>query len=223
MADFLETARTKDPNTFALFLTQTDDGRGARVGSGGFLNPPVRIQGAGGGAGAVAFSGSASSPVIASGQNGLLIEFDHPNGPQIIDNSGKGGTASGGGAGNGGSSEPGDGPTAPLGGRGGNHLSPQVGFVNASGTQVTGGGGRGSDGGNLAGGGGGGGGYTSGGGGNRGVSSTKCVSGGGGGGSSFVNPTPNSPTCSAAPTTRPGNPNGGQGFVQITFDLGACE
>ena len=26
----------------------------------------------------------------------------------------------------------------------------------------------------------------------------------------------------AAPTSRPDNPNGGQGFVQITFDLGSC-
>jgi hypothetical protein len=187
-------------------------GRGTRVC--GQFNSQV-IEGAEGGAGAAAFAGSASSPVITAGQNGLLIHS--------LDRSGKGGTASGGGAGNGGSSEPGDGPTAPLGGRGGNHLSPQVGFVNAPGTQVTGGGGRGSDGGNLAGGGGGGGGYTGGGGGDRGVSSTSCVSGGGGGGSSLVNPIPDSPTCSAAPTSRPDNPNGIEGFVQITFDLGACE
>jgi hypothetical protein len=197
-------------------------GRGTNVCGGGFLNPPVRIRGAGGGAGAVAFSGTESSPVVIPGENGLLIEFFHPNGPQVIDNRGKGGTASAGGAGNGGSSESGDGPTAPLGGRGGNHPSPQIGFVNAPGTAVTGGGGRGSDGGNLAGGGGGGGGFTGGGGGNRGVGSTDCVSGGGGGGSSLVNPIPDAPTCSAVPTTRPGNPNGIEGFVQITFDLGAC-
>jgi hypothetical protein len=28
---------------------------------------------------------------------------------------------------------------------------------------------------------------------------------------------------SAAPTSRPDNPNGIEGFVQITFDLGACD
>jgi hypothetical protein len=44
----------------------------------------------------------------------------------------------------------------------------------------------------------------------------------GGGDSSLVKIVPGSPTCSAAPTTRPGNPNGIEGFVQITFDLGAC-
>ena len=49
------------------------------------------------------------------------------------------------------------------------------------------------------------------------------ASGGGGGGSSFARDVPKSPTCSVAPTPRPGNPNGGEGFVQITFDLGACE
>jgi hypothetical protein len=38
-----------------------------------------------------------------------------------------------------------------------------------------------------------------------------------------VNAIPDSPTCSAAPTSRPDNPNGIEGFVQITFDLGACE
>jgi hypothetical protein len=186
-------------------------GRGAAVCGAPFKFP---VEGADGGAGGVAFSGSASSPVIAPGQNGSIRGRN--------DRSGKGGTASGGGAGNGGSSQPGGGPTAPLGGRGGNHLSPQIGFVNASGTEVAGGGGRGSDGGNLAGGGGGGGGYTGGGGGDRGVNSTDCRSGGGGGGSSLVNTIPDSPTCSAAPTTRPGNPNGIEGFVQITFDLGAC-
>jgi hypothetical protein len=110
-----------------------------------------------------------------------------------------------------------------LGARGGNHDNPQIGFANASGSLVTGGGGRGSDGGVLAGGGGGGGGYTGGGGGNRGTSATDCVSGGGGGGSSFTRSLPESPTCTAAPTSRPDNPNGVEGFVQITFDLGACE
>jgi hypothetical protein len=89
--------------------------------------------------------------------------------------------------------------------------------------QVTGRGGRGSDGGVLAGGGGGAGGYTGGGGGDRGTSRTGCTSGGGGGGSSFTRSLPDSPTCSAAPTSRPDNPNGSVGFVQITFDLGACE
>jgi hypothetical protein len=111
---------------------------------------------------------------------------------------------------------------SPLAGRGGNHLNPQIGFDNASGVQETGSGGRGSDGGNGAGGGGGGGGSTGGGGGNRGGGFTQCVSGGGGGGSSFARWLPDSPVCLAAPTTRPDNPNGDKGFVQITFDLGAC-
>ena len=45
------------------------------------------------------------------------------------------------------------------------------------------------------------------------------------GGSSTLRepPIPDWPTCSAAPTTRPDNPNGVEGFVQITFDLGTCE
>ena len=43
-----------------------------------------------------------------------------------------------------------------------------------------------------------------------------------GGGSTFVREGPNSPTCSAAPTDRPGNPNGVERFVQVTVDLGAC-
>ena len=187
-------------------------GRGARVCAGQF-----RIIGSGGGAGGVVFSGSSPSSVVVRGQDGEVFV-----GQITVDNSGKGGTGGGGGAGNGGGSEPGGDPTAPLGGRGGNHDTLQIGFANASGTEVTGGG-RGSDGGNQAGGGGGGGGYTGGGGGNRGVSSTECVSGGGGGGSSYVEPIPNSPRCSAAPTTRPANPNSVEGFVQITFDLGACE
>jgi hypothetical protein len=140
-------------------------------------------------------------------------------------NSGQGGQVEHGGSANrdeGGDAAPGGQPISPLGARGGNHFSPQIGFANASGTLVTGGGGRGSDGGVGAGGGGGGGGYTGGGGGNRGTSATDCVSGGGGGGSSFTRLLPASPTCPAAPTSRPDNPNGGEGFVQITFDLGQC-
>jgi hypothetical protein len=179
------------------------------------------IRGAPGGAGAAAFF------VAGLGQDFTIVVGSHggsaasPVDREVIANSGEGGQITIGGAANGGSSEPGGGPTAPLGGPGGNHEDPQIGFANQSGTDVTGGG-QGSDGGNDAGGGGGGGGY-SGGGGDRGLIDTDCVSGGGGGGSSFVREVPDSPSCAAAPRTRPPNPNGLEGFVQITFDLGACE
>lgn len=143
-----------------------------------------------------------------------------------VNNSGQGGLVDSGGSGNtaaGSNAEAGGRPIAPLGARGGNHHTPQIGFANASGTRVTGGGGQGSDGGNGAGGGGGGGGYTGGGGGNRGVIATECVSGGGGGGSSFTRSLPDLPTCTAVPRSGQDNPNGGEGFVQITFDLGLCD
>jgi hypothetical protein len=136
--------------------------------------------------------------------------------------SGQGGQTMAGGTAGFGSSFNGGGPLAPLGGRGGNHDNPSVGFVNASATKVSGVGGQGQDGGYDAGGGGGGGGYTGGGGGVRGFGDS-CVSGAGGGGSSFVRVPANSPTCAAAPKERPSNPSGGAGFVQIVFDLGACE
>jgi hypothetical protein len=183
-------------------------GRGKAVCSGHF-GILERIDGENGGSGASVFASGAPT-TIGAGINGGS-------------NSGQGGQVDRGGARDGGTSTAGDDPTAPLGGRGGNHFTPQIGFDNASGVQVTGSGGRGSDGGILAGGGGGAGGYTGGGGGNRGTTSTGCTSGGGGGGSSFTRLVPDSPTCSAAPTSRPDNPNGSVGFVQITFDLGACE
>ena len=74
----------------------------------------------------------------------------------FVHNSGQGGQISAGGAANtshNSSATDGDGATAASGGRGGNHENPQIGFVNASATQVTSGGGQGSDGGNGAGGG----------------------------------------------------------------------
>lgn len=197
-------------------------GGGAGRGKANVCGMDSRIAGGAGGNGASAFfvAGPGQSFTIVAGAHGGPATG--PGSGVVKFNSGQGGQIAKGGFSNGGSSEPGGDPTAPLGGRGGNHLSPQIGFVNASGTAVTGGGGRGSDGGLQAGGGAGGGGYTGGGGGNRGNLETGCVSGGGGGGSSFVRQVPGSPTCAAAPTTRPGNPNGIAGFVQITFDLGAC-
>jgi hypothetical protein len=192
-------------------------GRGAKNVCGGNST----VKGRDGGAGATALF----VPTSGAGGTGLTNVVAGQDGANPLNsgNSGRGGQVTTGGADGGGTSEPGGGPTAPLGGRGGNHLNPQIGFANAAITLVAGGGGRGSDGGNQAGGGGGGGGYTGGGGGNRGASATGCVSGGGGGGSSFVRAVANSPICVAAPTTRPDNPNGGTGFVQITFDLGVCE
>ena len=103
-------------------------GRGARACAGQF-----RIIGSGGGAGGVVFSGSSPFSVVVRDQDGEVFV-----GQITVDNSGKGGTGGGGGAGNGGGSEPGGDPTAPLGGRGGNHDTLQIGFANASGTEVTG-------------------------------------------------------------------------------------
>jgi len=216
--DDLSKSNVSVPDT--LLIAGGGGGGGAGRGSNTACYGTYYIYGEDGGAGATALfiptSGADSSDLtnVIAGEDGSSSYGDL---------SGQGGQVNAGGSGNGGSSEPGGGPTAPLGGRGGNHSTPQIGFVNASLPLVTGGGGQGSDGGNDAGGGGGGGGYTGGGGGNRGVIDTGCYSGGGGGGSSMVREVPNSPSCSAAPLTRPGNPNGGYGFVQITFDLGACE
>jgi hypothetical protein len=200
-------------------------GGGGGAGRGKDVCAGEKVAGAGGGDGATAFGSAQSQVTIVAGKKGGSRKGTNPFVPSL-NYSGDGGQKTAGGAANtaeGADSTPGDGPTAPLGGRGGNHDSPQIGFINASGIVVTGGGGQGSNGGNDAGGGGGGGGYTGGGGGNRGSSKTSCVSGGGGGGSSFVRQVPASPICPRAPTARPDNPNGSDGFVQITFDLGACE
>ena len=205
-----------------LLLVGGGGGGGGGRGSNTACSGGGTVRGANGGAGAVGFIPPGLGTLIVNGEDGALANAPFGG---LVDNSGKGGGVTQGGAANrtaGGDSENGGNPTAPLGGRGGNHGSPQIGFANQSGVLVTTGGGRGSDGGNRAGGGGGGGGYTGGGGGNRGGGTTQCVSGGGGGGSTFVREVPNSPTCSAAPTDRPGNPNGVEGFVQVTVDLGAC-
>jgi hypothetical protein len=191
-------------------------GRGKNVCGGN-----SQIRGGSGGNGATAIAVDGAPTTIARGIDGGSVSRPTSR----LNYSGQGGLIASGGSANteaDSNATPGDGPTAPFGGRGGNHSNPQLGFANASGTLVTRGGGHGSDGGNGAGGGGAGGGYTGGGGGNRGASATQCTSGGGGSGSSFTRSPPGSPTCSAAPTSNPGNPNGGQGFVQITFDLGAC-
>ena len=198
-----------------LLMAAGGGGGGAGRGKAGACGGVEVIFGEDGGAGATVLGASGATNVVAG--EGGTEDLDPPG------KSGKGGQVDSGGSGNGGSSKSGGGPTAPLGGRGGNHNNPQIGFVNSSGIMVTGGGGQGSDGGNDDGGGGGGGGYTGGGGGDRGVSSTQCRSGGGGGGSSFVRNVPNSPSCSAVPSKRPDNPNGARGFVQLTFDLGACQ
>jgi hypothetical protein len=185
----------------------------------------IPINGGNGGSGASVFVSGEAPTAINRGIDGGSARVPGVSDSRV-NNSGQGGLVDSGGSGNiaaGSNAAPGGQPTAPLGGRGGNHDNPQIGFANTSGTLVTRGGGQGSDGGNGAGGGGGGGGYTGGGGGNRGARVTECVSGGGGGGSSFTRSLPDSPTCTATPTSRPDNPNGGEGFVQITFDLGACD
>jgi hypothetical protein len=112
---------------------------------------------------------------------------------------------------------------APIGGRGGNHSDPQTGFANST-TGVSNSGGKGGDGADDAGGGGGGGGYGGGGGGagnTDGVSNNDCITGGGGGGASLA--VASTALCAAAPTSKPGNPSGAQGFAQIVFDLGGCK
>jgi hypothetical protein len=129
----------------------------------------------------------------------------------------QGGNVTGGANATPGSALPGDDYFAPLGGIGGNHSSPHIGFQNST-LALTAGGGHGGNGGDKAGGGGGGGGYGGGGGGAEGDSHTGCTSSGGGGGASFaVAPTA---ACSGAPTSRPSNPKGIQGWVQIIFDRG---
>jgi hypothetical protein len=196
-------------------------GGGAGRGSRNACIGEYRIYGGNGGAGGLAFfSGSEPFSIGSGDQGGARV---NPHTGHSVQRSGYGGGQTAGGAGNGGNSQNGDNPVAPLGARGGNHDNPRIGFANQPGVMVAGGGGHGSDGGNGAGGGGGGGGYTGGGGGNRGVWDTLCVSGGGGGGSSLARmPPAGSPTCATGPTTRPDNPNGVEGFVQITIDLGMC-
>jgi hypothetical protein len=215
----LSTANVSLPDTLLI----AGGGGGGGGGRGASVCEGQYIYGEDGGAGATALF----VPVSGADATGLTNVIPGEDGADIFGFlSGQGGQVDTGGAASNdynGTSEPGDGPTAPLGGPGGNHGNPQIGFANALLPLVTGGGGQGSSGGDDAGGGGGGGGYTGGGGGNRGTTDTDCTSGGGGGGSSLVREVPNSPTCSAAPITRPGNPNGIEGFVQITFDLGACQ
>jgi hypothetical protein len=115
---------------------------------------------------------------------------------------------------------------APIGGVGGNHSDPQTGFANST-TVISNDGGRGGNGQEDAGGGGGGGGYGGGGGGagnvdpNNSSDNTQCITGGGGGGASLA--VESTATCSAAPTSKPANPNGSQGFARIIFDLGGCQ
>jgi hypothetical protein len=121
---------------------------------------------------------------------------------------------------------------APIAGRGGNRTNPsdppRVGFTNST-TVITNAhdSGQGGDGQDDAGGGGGGGGYGGGGGGagnvdpNNSADNTNCITGGGGGGASLA--VAATATCSEAPTSKPANPNGSQGFARITFDLGGCQ
>jgi hypothetical protein len=111
---------------------------------------------------------------------------------------------------------------APIAGRGGNHTDPQTGFANST-TVITNtnGSGQGGDGQEDAGGGGGGGGGAGNVDPNNSNDNTDCITGGGGGGASLA--VASTATCSAAPTSKPANPNGSQGFAQIVFDLGGCQ
>jgi hypothetical protein len=222
--DDLSTANVSLPDTLLIAGGGGGGGGGRDTTACGDLTSAAYINGETGGNGATALFIPLSGADVTDVANVTAGEDGANYYERFL--SGQGGQVDTGGAASNahnGTSEPGDGPTAPLGGHGGNHGSPQIGFANALLPLVTGGGGQGSSGGDKAGGGGGGGGYTGGGGGNRGTTDTDCTSGGGGGGSSLVREVPNSPTCSAAPITRPGNPNGIEGFVQITFDLGACQ
>ena len=166
-------------------------------------------------------TGGDSGAVIVQSVSVIVSGMDGSNGGS--GRSGYGGQPDQGGAPGFGSDFAGGDPIATMGGVGGMHSNPQVGFVNASTLQVGGAGGQGQgDSEYYAGGGGGGGGYTGGGGGVRAFGET-CVSGAGGGGSSYAQALPDSPTCSAVPTEQPSNPAGGEGYIRITFDLGACE
>jgi hypothetical protein len=178
-------------------------------------NKPV--YGGGGGPGGVAIADS-TDPKFGAGQRG----GERRN----VNYSGYGGGgdfAGTGGANTGGSSAPGSSGLAPMGGPGGGNGSPQIGFINQS-TSITSSGGKGGSPGDSAPGGAGGGGWGGGGGGVEGTSSSDCVSGGGGGGGSFATGFQGLKiACPAAPTQMPANPQGSQGYAQITFDLGACQ
>jgi hypothetical protein len=192
-------------------------GRGKAVCTIPFNFGSFKVLGGGGGAGGVAIA--ANTTGLGNGAKG--------GARRDRNYSGEGGTAAGqGGRINGIDPSAGDGDhgVAPLGAAGGRNTNPRIGFANGV-TLATSGGGRGGSGDARlqAGGGGGGGGYAAGAGGAGAQDirpSTNCVAGGGGGGASVARTS--ALRCDAAPQTTPPNPNGETGFVQITFDLGAC-
>jgi hypothetical protein len=172
------------------------------------------VLGGGGGHGGVAIAGISERATGAGDRGG---ERCSTNVSGYGGDDGKGGAAGGGNAG------AGNNGLALLGGPGGNHGEPYIGWFNTPPDSVTPVplGGVGGAPGDDAGGGGGGGGYGSGGGGREGTGDSDCVSGGGGGGASPA--ITSTETCQVAPTSTPSNPNSGGGFAQITFDLGGCK
>jgi hypothetical protein len=193
-------------------------GRGKAVCTIPFRPGSFEVLGGGGGAGGVAIATLAHRGTGAGEKGGARRDRNY---------SGQGGTNTGqGGYINGVDGTAGNGldGLAPLGAAGGRNSNPRIGFANGTTVVARGGGGGGLGDARLqAGGGGGGGGWGSGAGGAgaQDVSTTtNCVSGGGGGGASLA--ARSSTTCAAAPTSAPPNPNGDTGWVQITFDLGAC-
>jgi hypothetical protein len=189
-------------------------GRGTATACGNISASELDVLGGGGGAGAEAIS-TANTVAFAVGEKGGARRSENYSG------SGGGGDVNGpGGAVNGGSAEVGGNGFAAIGGVGGNHNDPATGFTNQTVSRTTAGftaGGRGGQPGDEAGGGGGGGGYGGGGGGRQGDGDSDCVSGGGGGGGSLASVSTQS--CSRS---RPANPNGAGGAVQIVFDAGSC-
>lgn len=191
----------------------------------------ILIAGGGGGGGGkdgACVVGTASPH--AGGQGGIAISTTGSDGEGVGQGANGGGGGKGGGQGVGGkgqgssSNEVGHDGIGGLGGSGGEGAGDKIagnpGWLNTGATPLTFADGQGGGGGNdssscTAGGGGGGGGWGGGGGGSHGNTSNRP--GGGGGGGSFSIPSAYSD--GAAPTTRPDNPAGGPGFVQLVFNL----
>ena len=164
-------------------------------------------------------SGGVGGTAIATLNTDAFVRGARGGARRNVNESGSGGGGDAGGSGgtNGSGSINGDSGFAVLGGGGGGRMNPTTGFFDQSDVKISKSGGTGGAPGNDAGGGGGGGGYGGGAGGFQGEDMTGCVSGGGGGGGSFA-----IASTTSCPRTRPTNPNGDRGAVQIVFDAGSC-
>ncbi len=205
---------TREGATFGNTVILAGGAGGGGAGRGkAVCNTTLEVLGAAGGGGGEAISTLATAAFGTGAKGGARRNSNYSG-------SGGGGRIEGpGGAVNGkGTPSVGDDGIAAIGGRGGNHKDPNVGFFNQSGVKITLSGGKGGEPGHDAGGGGGGGGYGGGGGGAQGIGDTNCVAGGGGGGGSLARAS--SESCARS---RPAsNPNGSEGAVQVVFDAGSC-